>query len=128
MGERAEEMNEQEKSIELAKLMVWKTWLSADFSSTKVADGLGNVSYGGNRLDPYGVGLVGKAQFAEILLKFPEVIERFVSSEGHTHLNTTTEERYRRYGGMFQGFITAEKPFTQCDVLDEILRMNEVDI
>ena len=111
-------MNQEDKSIELAKLM---GWLHEDEESTAPWIWL-------QWLEPYNNTRIGRSQFAAILLRFPEVIEKFVCTEGHKHLNCTTKEQYDGYGGLFQGFIPVEKPFTQESVLDEILKMNGVEI
>jgi len=80
-------MNEKEKSLELAKLMGWR-----------------------EKINPYGKG--GLAQFAAILLKFPEVFEY---AEGGGYLKPT------EHGG-------CDMAPTQENILDEILKINGVNI
>ena len=117
-------MNEREKSLALANLMGWKIKKS---SCGVLLVNWEDSIFGRSNPDilcPYAANVIGRVQFAVILLKFPNVITEFVCTELHTHRNATSPERYEKYGGMFQGFIVAEKPFTQKSVLDEILRLN----
>jgi len=115
-------MNEQYKSLALAKLMGWSTSCGRVHCTFEGKDGFNGV------LHPYAKTEDGLAQFAAILLKFPDVVSKFVCTEGHTYEHATSAERYERYGGMFQGFITAEKPFTQKAVLDAILKIEVGEI
>jgi len=100
-------MNEKEKSLKLAELMGWKLHLGTDYEYWSGMDkdlgGIGN--YHCQSLDPY----TSLAQFAAILLKFPEVMDRSTHPEimGGTGL-----------------------PFepTQANILDEILRMKGVEV
>ena len=92
-------MNEQEKSLALAELMEWEldSPLSTKYSYTK---------YNGLNwriLEPYDASQEGKAQFSDILLKFPEVM---FDEYKHWDLDECT----------------------QANILDEILRMNGVEI
>jgi len=98
-------MNEQEKSLKLAELMGW---------DIKV-DPLGFAYFECNngKLVPYELSRNGLAQFAAILLKFPEVMHAYVSKY-QAHGNPSDILRWKR------------KP-TQANILDEILRMNGVD-
>ena len=94
-------MNEQEKSLELAELMGWKLvtiFGDADWHIVREPAFLNNDKF--PVLEPYAYDADGLAQFAAILLKFPEVFEDF----------------------MYE-FIP-----TQSNILDEILRMNGVEI
>ena len=98
-------MNEQEKSLKLAELMEWETRLTCIVknapSSVKVyADKESGIGFA--ELQPYSKEEIGLSQFAAILLKFPEVME------------FSTEWTYN-------------KP-TQANILNEILRMNGVEI
>jgi len=96
-------MTEQEKSLKLAELMGWEVG----------PDGKGNVvfyeveDFGGcgSRLQPYAHYEDGLAQFAAILLKFPDVMQG-IDYEWHAY---PAEARQRV-------------------ILDEILRMNGVDV
>ena len=116
-------MNEHDKSLALAKLMGWSTSCGRVHCTFE-----GKYFFGGGVLHPYAKTEEGLAQFSAILLKFPDVVSKFVCTEGHTDEHATSAERYERYGGMFQGFITAEKPFTQEAVLDEVLHMSGVEL
>jgi len=110
-------MNEHDKSLALAKLMGWSTSCGRVHCTFEGKNGFNGV------LHPYAKTADGLAQFAAILLKFHDVVSKFVCTEGHTYEHATSAERYERYGGMFQGFITAEKLFTQEAVLDEVLQL-----
>jgi len=100
-------MNEAQKSMELAKLMGWKL--------TKKLIIKKNHSYhlGNTPLMPYSRKVSGRAQFADILLKFPEVMCNFVE------VITCGDEQ-------LCGEIELSWKPTQQNILDEILRMNGV--
>jgi len=105
-------MNEYEKSLKLAKLM----GLSYNIIDCKdgymtiepTCDHIRRESGDVVQYTPYESDEEGLAQFAAILLKFPEVFP----------------ERLESYVG-FEGWI--KKP-TQANILDEILVMNGVEI
>jgi len=99
-------MNTQEKSLKLAELMGWKPkW------NNMACEGVPKIfDYG--FLEPYASGNNGRAQFAAILLKFPEVMGRH-DLYMWNHPNGAA--------------IGATEP-TQANILDEILRMNGVDV
>lgn len=111
-------MNEHEKSLKLAELMGWKVetveeWHWPQFISV--------VPYGcssTNSLRPYDESPDGRAQFAAILLRFPEVFESFVeqSVEG-TNIDGTEQ---------CADFWPNGEP-TQANLLDAILRMNGIE-
>jgi len=103
-------MKEKEKSLELAKLMGWT-------DTKSIHEMLRHdvwVVWGGrhNRLCMYEANNDGLAQFAAILLKFPEVFEY---AEGGGYLKPT------EHGG-------CDMAPTQENILDEILRMNGVKL
>ena len=103
-------MNTQEKSLELARLMGWE--LSNRLLKDRAAIMNWHIArYGGHILQPYKHNDDGLAQFAAILLKFPEVMNK-CDCDGYWEFNPST-------GGM--------EP-TQANILDEILRMNGVEI
>jgi len=104
-------MNEKEKSLKLAELIPdihkeFKNWLWI----------------------PYEREVAGLAEFAAIFFAFRDVIEYFVCTEGHTALNRTSPERYERYGGAYQGYLTDDRPLTQSNFLDAVLRHKGVSI
>ena len=102
-------MNEQEKSIKLAELMGWERKPNP-YSNGAYADEdyVWDVDVRLiNGVYPYASHEFGLAQFAAILLKFPEVMIRFMWGGEH---------------GKY--FINP----TQSNILDEILRMNGVEI
>jgi len=93
-------MNEQEKSVKLDKLMSWK---AGDYYSDSIAEE--------DLINPYGESTEELAQFAKILLRFPEVFAEFDSGKyGWERRNMT--------GGWDVG--DEHKP-TQSNILDEIL-------
>jgi len=103
------EMNEQEKSLKLAELMGWEVISVRDMRMynpfcTGTAD-----------IELYNETTRGLAQFAAILLRFPEVMRRF--------------DHVGPYGDGTGGIQTADGlPPTHTNILDEILRMNGVDV
>jgi len=101
-------MNEQEKSLELAEVMGWER---SELGGVSFWEGE-NIDLYHTTLCPYSSCNAGKAQFAAILLRFPEVMERF--TEAGSMLDDATMMR----NGM--------KP-TQANILDEILRMNGIE-
>jgi len=104
--------DEKEKSLELAKLMGWKGYY-ADFEHYDfVWDCNPDFDCTQYKLEPYEKSEEGLAQFAAILLKFPEVFEY---AEGGGYLKPT------EHGG-------CDIAPTQENILDEILRMNGVKI
>ena len=107
-------MTEKEKSLKLAELMGWKLvtiFGDADWNIVREPALLNNDEF--PVLEPYVYGADGLAQFAAILLKFPDVMT-FVSYEADTTLK------------MYNGLELKEP--TQSNILDEILRMNGVKI
>ena len=104
-------MNEPEKSLELAKLMLWQ---KASWNNSGVVDSDAETEpylfcsqeLGPLMLNPYHP-VDGLAQFAAILLKFPEVLYEPDS-----------------YGVLWGAHVEP----TQANILDEILRMNGVEI
>jgi len=81
-------MNTQDKSLKLAELMGWMELPAMP--------------------QPYEDSVIGRAEFAAILLKYLE------------------EDQY-----FFEGWISrwgTSKPMTQANILDEILRMNGVEL
>jgi len=99
-------MKEKEKSLELARLMEWG-----------IHDGRVIINGWHERFDPYGKD--GLAQFAVILLKFPEVMMMFAFDKND---NRWLDSEDSEDGDLFHG-----EP-TQETILDEILRMNGVKI
>jgi len=92
-------MNKEEKALKLADLMGWKIEIDDE-----------GIAYTDTTLlQPYADSETGKAQFASILLKFPEV------------MNMNPKEGY--FGGIDHLF----EP-TQANILDEVLRLNGVEI
>ena len=90
-------MNEQDKSLELAKLMGWRA-----------GDNMGQT-----HLQPYDNSIIGLAQFATILLKFPEVLSQYDCRVLHNPRNTMWKD--------------GVKP-SQENMLDAILKMNGIRI
>jgi len=104
-------MKEQEKSIKLAKLMGWD--MSDVLGKDYITTSMGQPEFLAQMcLRPYGSMPNDLAQFAAILLKFPEVMWSLGSNpEGLLNIPT-------------QWF---NKP-TQSNILDEILKLNGVKI
>jgi len=98
-------MNEQEKSLKLAELMGWEIVDSDEAGHYTVL-----YPFDSDALNPYSSQPFGLAQFAAILLKFPEVMAK-------------TEGVWE----MTESYWETHKP-TQANILDEILAMNGVDI
>ena len=103
-------MNEQEKSVKLAELMGWDefkhTGAYVVFSEYELSE-----------LKPYCTDVQGLAQFAAILLKFPEVIFRQADITSiDTGKDIGFDSRWHYYD------------FNQTEILDEILRMNGVEL
>lgn len=110
-------MNEQEKSLALAKLMGWRTqgcicWLPYEVKAAYRPYGSESNTA---EVQPYKDNEVGLAQFAAILLKFPEVMHELSGYDDHPE-----------HGGVGENFFN--EPPTQANILDEILRMNGVEI
>jgi len=114
----------REKSLKLAELMGWKAYYATYETDSMVWDGSPEFDCTQYVLEPYEKSQEGLAQFAAIFLKHPDVMERFVCTDGHTDASTVPDERYARYGGDYQGYLTDERKPTQENILDEILRMN----
>jgi len=94
-------MTEQEKSLKLAELMGWSIFEGKRFLHT------------GEELEPYADTRSGLAQFAAILLKFPEAMTSYgMKCDGSVYLCDSPDDC----------------PPTQTNILDEILRMNGVDV
>jgi len=98
-------MTKKGKSLLLAKLMKWKLFKDIMIDDPK-APGYGQ------RLQPYLDTTAGLAQFAAILLAFPEVMTTTVTRIVHGE-----EEEICKWD------LEAYKP-TQANLLDEIVRMN----
>jgi len=96
-------MNEQEKSLKLAELCpdIWAFWKPE------------------KDWNPYSESINGLAQFAAILLKFPEVMCSLVPI---TYFDADEDERKS-----LRKTMNYNGP-TQANILDEILRMNGVEI
>jgi len=110
-------MNEQEKSLKLAELMGWKVEPD-QYNKPLVFSGIkSKVLYGTyyEELCMYSDEEEGLAQFAAILLKFPEVMLRIV--------HRTTVSSIRRES-LHEDFLVNP---TQANILDEILRMNGIN-
>lgn len=99
-------MNEKEKSLGLARLMGIVT---EDRGLLCVQGTFAGDQYNGmpEIWQPYAQNKNGLAQFAAILLRFPDVMHRFGCCEAHDF---------------------DEIAATQTNILDEILRMNEVEL
>lgn len=63
-------MNEENKSLELAKLMGWNVSLRCEQDEY-------HTIKGGEDLRPYDDCTVGLCQFAKIFLKFPQCVDSF---------------------------------------------------
>jgi hypothetical protein len=109
----------REKSLKLAYLTGWRVYWEDNGVCSNPVLKMGRKQISGT-LAPYN----NLAQFAAIFLKHPDVMERFVCTDGHTDASTVTDERYARYGGVYQGYLTDKRKPTQENILDEILRMN----
>ena len=101
-------MNKHDKSIKLAELMGWDVFLNCN--DKLVMEGELELQL----VNPYSDNDCGKAQFTDILMKFPEIIIAFTN-------NFTCD------------CCAADCPIwtkepTQENILDEILRMNGVYI
>jgi hypothetical protein len=109
-------MDEEQKSLKLAELMKWFIFESqhGDYRIQKTGDVLRTET-----LEPYCKDSnTGLAQFAAILLKFPEMMEEYCQGiKGHG---------FMRWSESDKDFVWL--PPTQANILDEILRMNGVDI
>jgi len=90
-------MNEQGKSLALAKLMGWT----------------GGDNMGQAHLQPYDNSIIGLAQFAAILLKFPEVLSQYDCKVLHNPRNTMWKD--------------GVKP-SQESMLDTILEINGISL
>jgi hypothetical protein len=114
-------MTEQEKSLKLAELMGWRLRqrdCSDHYSTRGIASNYKyTVLFPGVRmcpdLQPYEGNQHGLAQFAAILLKFPEAMTSYgMKCDGSVYLCDSPDDC----------------PPTQSNILDEILRMNGVDV
>ena len=101
-------MNTQEKSLKLAELMGW----IIGYGPTRIT-AIGAGCHCQYRFEPYENTHDGLAQFAAILLKYKEVMARFC---GVAEVNEGV--RVAQIGG----------GVTQTNILDEILRMNGVEL
>jgi len=108
-------MNEQEKSLALAKLMKWKPYL---WNGIYVIDKGGIPTrgkyisgYSRENLCPYSPNKEGRAQFAAILLEFPEAMCEMIVPDGALYLKL----RFK------------DTESTQSNFLDEVLRLNGVN-
>ena len=109
-------MTEQEKSLALAKLMGWKVEQKEFFNDVDCCYRKGCWEV----LCPYKGTTVGSAQFAAILLAFPEVMAPLINM-----YRALIVSQYNEQGS--PTFRFKRKP-TQRDVLDEILRMKGVRV
>ena len=98
-------MNTEGKSMMLAKLMGWGIY------GGRVTDEVGSDRIGFCEPCPYSDTQQGLAQFAAIMLRFPEVLARFKLMDS----------------GEWMGGLIGGEP-TQSNILDEILRMNGKEI
>jgi len=111
-------MKEQEKSIELAKLMGWD--MSDVLGKDYITTSMGQPEFLAQMcLRPYGSMPNDLAQFAAILLKFPEVMMMFAFDKDDSRWldNKDSED-----GDLFYGEPTQEA------ILDEILRMHRAKL
>jgi len=92
-------MNTQEKSLKLAELV-------PEFS----------CGFRKSQWNPYARGMAGLAQAHYILLKFPEVMTQ-----------TVEVERFGEMENECMWDLVQHKP-TQANILDEILRMNGIEV
>jgi len=117
--------SEREKSVAIAKLMKWKTYTLHHVTRIRTEEG--NSIFDARVLCPYKDSVNGLAQFAAILLKFPEVIARFCTSvaiHGKIHHMQMT---WPQLAKMREGIEDITKhpfyiEFTQANFLDELLR------
>ena len=98
-------MNEQEKSLELAKLMGWEVWKCGKENHI---NGLHMDIYDDMTLCPYTYGEEGLVQFAAVLLKNYKVIEH-IADDYNLYCDFQSHEMQKL-------------------LLDEILIMNGVEI
>ena len=107
-------MTELEKSLALAKLMGWELRSNHERIEAGMVDFeiTNDPNLTGTILCPYKSNPTGLSQFAAILLKYPEVMV----SKG------------RLFKGDPTSYNTWEKEPTQQNILDEILRMNGVEV
>ena len=121
-------MNTQKKSLALAELMRWELFVPEgthpDMLQDHILDYEGGLVLEGMPLVPYIETRNGLAQFAAILLKYPEVMANFCRCES---------------SGLGDGIITPVMDVvqnegfpialpTQSAILDEVLRMNGIAI
>lgn len=105
-------MNTEEKSSKLAELF-------GNFHNLTIGSGqcYSDTPFCGSLIiDPYKTHNVGRAQFAAILLKFPEVMDQFTACDA-------AARPWAKYHNAANGFCAHRKP-AQSDILDEILRMS----
>jgi len=117
-------MKEREKSLKLAKLMGWR--VDKDGCAYLFDSGFQPVN-------PYDTGAFGLSQFAAILLRFPDVMQRFIVEEEFDGLNDVMQWlRVRQDVTCRRGeYIDVKRMLgapTQADILDEILRMSGEDL
>jgi hypothetical protein len=127
-------MNTQKKSLALAELMGWE--IRPSHIHPDLADEI--VDYGElfeiATLAPYVVTPNGLAQFAAILLKFPEVMDNFFKVDGekqHGIVAFNGQFWVRCEGEIeenYEHFTDESAHPTQANLLDEILRMNGIKI
>jgi len=103
-------MHETEKSLKLAELMGWDVVRRPQRDERVIISDYGRNLGGNVTLCPYRNTVSGCSQFALILLRFPEVMNEVKD------MSMSSET----YG------IGVEP--TQANILDEILRMNDVNI
>jgi len=116
--EWVEEMNEQEKSLKLAELMgfaieyIGPPDMATGYSRHTMFH---KVSGAMRSWEPYKESTFGLSQFAAILLRFPEVMTR-----------QSFTNHFANAGLSYRSHFQLEP--TQANILNEILRMNGVDV
>jgi len=106
-------MTNDEKSLKIAELMGWKGYYTDFTRHDFIWDCNPDFDCTQYKLEPYEKSEEGLAQFAAILLKFSDIMQRFGRLNGVWHIRCKKHE------------ITEREP-TQANILDEILRMNGV--
>ena len=109
-------MHKRDKSLKLAELMGWTVQdssLGYHYITSKAFNACVLAPYDENEE------AIGRCQFAAILLKFPEVMLRFKWRYRPIVLDAESKARAKKIWNI--------QP-TQANILDEILRMNGVDV
>ena len=107
-------MNTQDKSLKMAELM----GVTICVGHTSAINDCNGLSIG-KEWHPYDDWVEGRSQFAAILLKFPEVMLRFKWRYRPIVLDAESKARAKKIWNI--------QP-TQANILDEILRMNGVNM